>query len=38
MARETVAEATAPAAGPPTPIIAGEQEVKARVHIVFLLG
>jgi uncharacterized protein len=34
MARETVAEA----AGPPTPIIAGEQEATASVRIVFLLG
>jgi uncharacterized protein YggE len=38
MARETVAEATAPTAGSPTPIIAGEQEVTASVHIVFLIG
>lgn len=38
MAREAVAEAAAPTAGPPTPIIAGEQEVTASVHIVFLLG
>ena len=38
MARETVAEATAPTAGSPTPIIAGEQEVTASVHIIFLLG
>ena len=38
MARETVAEAAAPTAGPPTPIIAGEQEVTASVRIVFLLG
>jgi uncharacterized protein YggE len=37
MARKTVAEAAAPTAGPPTPIIAGEQEVTASVRIAFLL-
>ena len=36
-ARET-AGADAPDAGPPTPIIAGEQEVTSDVNIAFLIG
>lgn len=37
LAKEAVA-AAAPEAGPPTPIIAGEQEVTSNVNIVFLIG
>jgi uncharacterized protein YggE len=36
-ARESV-EAAAPTGGPPTPIIAGEQEVTSSVNIIFLFG
>jgi uncharacterized protein YggE len=36
LAKEAVA-AAAPEAGPPTPIIAGEQQVTSRVNIVFLI-
>ena len=36
-ARET-AGADAPDAGPPTPIIAGEHEVRSDVNIAFLIG
>jgi uncharacterized protein len=36
-ARESV-EAAAPTGGPPTPIIAGEQEVTSSVNIIFLIG
>jgi uncharacterized protein YggE len=37
LAKETVG-AAAPEAGPPTPIIAGEQEVTSSVNIAFLVG
>lgn len=37
LAKEAV-DAAAPEAGPPTPIIAGEQEVTSRVNIVFFIG
>jgi uncharacterized protein len=37
LARES-AEAAAPAGAPPTPIIAGEQEVTSSVDIMFLIG
>jgi len=32
------ADAAAPAGGPPTPIIAGEQEVTSSVNMIFLIG
>jgi uncharacterized protein YggE len=38
LAKEAAGAAAAPAAGPPTPIIAGEQEVTSRVDITFLIG
>jgi uncharacterized protein YggE len=36
--REVAGTAAAPTAGPPTPIITGEQEVTSQVDIIFLLG
>jgi uncharacterized protein len=38
LAQDAAGAAAAPAVGPPTPIIAGEQEVTSTVNIVFLLG
>jgi uncharacterized protein YggE len=38
LAREAADIAAAPLAGPPTPIIAGEQEVTSSVDIIFLIG
>ena len=38
MAQETADTAAAPVAGPPTPIIAGEQEVMSSVDPTFLIG
>jgi uncharacterized protein YggE len=38
LAQETADTAAAPAAGPPTPIIAGEQEVTSSADITFLIG
>jgi uncharacterized protein YggE len=38
LAQETAGAAAAPAAGPPTPIIAGEQEVTSSIDITFLIG
>jgi uncharacterized protein len=38
LAQEAAGAAAAPAAGPPTPIIAGEQEVTSSVDIIFLIG
>jgi uncharacterized protein len=38
LAQETAGAAAAPAVGPPTPIIAGEQEVTSSVDITFLVG
>ena len=38
LAREAADIAATPLAGPPTPIIAGEQEVTSSVDIVFLIG
>lgn len=38
LAQEAAGAAVAPAAGPPTPIIAGEQQVTSSVDITFLIG
>jgi uncharacterized protein len=38
LAQEAAGAAVAPAAGPPTPIIAGEQQVTSIVDITFLIG
>jgi uncharacterized protein YggE len=38
LALEAAGTAAAPKAGPPTPIIAGEQEVTSSVDIIFLIG
>ena len=38
LAQETAGAAASPTAGPPTPIIAGEQEVTSSVDIIFLIG
>jgi uncharacterized protein YggE len=38
LAQDAAGTAAVPAVGPPTPIIAGEQEVTSTVKIVFLLG
>jgi uncharacterized protein YggE len=38
LAQEAAGAAAAPAEGPPTPIIAGEQEVTSSVDIIFLIG
>jgi uncharacterized protein len=37
-AQETAGAVAAPTAGPPTPIIAGEQEVTSSEDITFLIG